>query len=992
MNIRYRSAIGPLLLLLLIALLPAATPAGRAADTVDQTGPTFEVSGTVQLPPGSAPAVSALVWLQRLTAEGQDDPTGIYGAYTDIYGQFSFNVSPGTYRLEIVPPDNEPTARELRDFSVVVDGTGPVALGAITLPLAVKRITGSVQLGGAGLSGVYVYAYTFAGLSRSTRTANDGSFGLGLEPGEWLVYAGNSPGALWQFVDPRSSVVFTDDGALDERALSLTMQPTTGTIQGRVLTPDGQPLTLPPIGTSYNPYVYAIGDSFDVGRYEYLDATGAFTMPVVADSYTLYVYFDEQYYQFYGSPPSLRAQAGAGVTDVGTLTLELRDSAIEGVVRDSAGAPVGYVPVEASREGGFVETAYTAADGSYRFKLAAATWEVSVLPDPSSGFLDEGSYQQVTTSRGVTTTLDFTLARGANTVQGSFIDADSPATPLTDVRGWAYARDASGEYVAWDYVESGGFVLNVPAGSLRVGVLLAPGSRYSLAEEAELPAQQALAGDAAELAPYEQELTVAPALAGSPAAALSVSVPLRANNATISGRVLDQAGNPVTGVPVVVGLTPARAADAWQWADVDPGTGGFSIPVSAGVWYLSAFVDDETSPYHAPFSEPIAVTVGPGATTTQDIALQKLDGVVRGTVRDDAGTPLAGELVWVSSPFFTASAETDGGGAYEILVPLLNPDGSAASYQLGGDFTCASPESCFFDSDPVSVVPAARLVAGEPTLAQAVSGNIVAVRATDGAILKGRLVNNGIAYGGKYVKPGAIDDVTIKEDKTDNNGVFEVLLTFRGRGPDEYDGHLKVGSKTIRINGIDRPNLLAGLAQTWPTVELLEFSVDPTEGLPRGLSAVFDNASGWSATLSDGTRVEIAPGSVPLAGDDGTQVRVSVTPTINIYPTAQFAEANWYGYDIVLTAVSSNRQITGELLAPARLVLRYGGLDYALNNIRESQLRPARLADERWTAADAFVLDRGANKVTVQTKTLGTWALVQERGPCAGCVYLPIVR
>ena len=49
-------------------------------------------------------------------------------------------------------------------------------------------------------------------------------------------------------------------------------------------------------------------------------------------------------------------------------------------------------------------------------------------------------------------------------------------------------------------------------------------------------------------------------------------------------------------------------------------------------------------------------------------------------------------------------------------------------------------------------------------------------------------------------------------------------------------------------------------------------------------------------------------------------------------------------------------------------------------------------ADERWTAADAFVLDRGANKVTVQTKTLGTWALVQERGACAACVYLPIMR
>jgi len=201
--------------------------------------------------------------------------------------------------------------------------------------------------------------------------------------------------------------------------------------------------------------------------------------------------------------------------------------------------------------------------------------------------------------------------------------------------------------VAWDYVEGGSFILNVPAGTLRVGVLLAPGSRYSFAGEEELTSQQNLVApdeldpaalDALELAPFEQEVHVTPAAPGEPAAMQTVRLTLHANNATISGRVLDQAGNPVTGVPVVVSLTPERAADAWQWVDVDPNTGSFSISVGAGTWYLSAFVDDENAPYNAPYTE-YEVTVAAGATATQDITLQKLDGVVQGVVQDEAGNP-----------------------------------------------------------------------------------------------------------------------------------------------------------------------------------------------------------------------------------------------------------------------------------------------------------------------------------------------------------------
>jgi hypothetical protein len=200
-----------------------------------------------------------------------------------------------------------------------------------------------------------------------------------------------------------------------------------------------------------------------------------------------------------------------------------------------------------------------------------------------------------------------------------------------------------------------------------------------------------------------------------------------------------------------------------------------------------------------------------------------------------------------------------------------------------------------------------------------------------------------------------------------------------------------VGSKRIQVNGVDRPRLIAGPPQLAQVVDLPQISLDPTEGLPSGVSEQFDNARGWSATLPDGTRIEIAPGSVPLASGDGAAVRVTVSPTINIFPTAQYTEGSWYGYEISLTAVSSNRPIGEDLLSPARITLRYGGLDYALNAVRESYLRPARLSGERWSAATTFLLERGPNRVVFQTKSLGTWALVQERSACENCLYVPLM-
>jgi len=73
MRLHMRAFYGPLLALLLLTLLPAAVPVGRAASTVNQTPPNVTVTGRVLLSDNMTPANNALVWYAPLTSSGSFD-------------------------------------------------------------------------------------------------------------------------------------------------------------------------------------------------------------------------------------------------------------------------------------------------------------------------------------------------------------------------------------------------------------------------------------------------------------------------------------------------------------------------------------------------------------------------------------------------------------------------------------------------------------------------------------------------------------------------------------------------------------------------------------------------------------------------------------------------------------------------------------------------------------------------------------------------------
>jgi hypothetical protein len=159
--------------------------------------------------------------------------------------------------------------------------------------------------------------------------------------------------------------------------------------------------------------------------------------------------------------------------------------------------------------------------------------------------------------------------------------------------------------------------------------------------------------------------------------------------------------------------------------------------------------------------------------------------------------------------------------------------------------------------------------------------------------------------------------------------------------------------------------------------------------LPKPEAQVFNVVDGWSQTLSDGTQIQIPANAVPL--DEGeTQVRVVIEPALFLEPSNLYDPAIYYGYTATLFQAQSGKQIIQPLKADALLTLRYDESVLARHYANESQISPASFAGGLWQPASRFVVNSASNKVAVQTRTLGTWALV--RSHIADIIYFPVLR
>jgi hypothetical protein len=1001
-------------LLLLLALLGAALPAGAQARPALPQTTAATVTGRMLLPGGAAAAGFA-----RITPIQNGAPSYDATRFADlgVDGRFSFaNTPAGTYELAFRPVTAAAFYNPAQQVAVAAGATA-IDLGALTLQPTPKQIRGMLQLGGAPLQGIRVDVYQANNPYSVADTVTDssGAFTFGVLGGTYHFYVSVPQRAPWMFRNFEPTVTFAANNSSETRSVSLVADPTVGTLEGRLVLPDGQPLPpytpCPTCQYNFNGIVSIYAPGGPYSRYEGVDLDGSFRIPLVAGSYRVEFIAEGNLKGVYTSPPAQVITITGGAVQVGTVRLVNPNARVGGRVT-AAGAGVPFATVSAIAADGGVSSAVSDGTGVYTLTVAPGDYNVSVEVDPARGLLDDDSARPVSLAPGGSATVNFELAPAAFQIAGLTVTGEGASErPVTDVEAWAYARpldDPEAGPIAWALVENGAFTLNVPRGRFSVGLVLPPGSRYALAQAAEVPPPAAVLGGeepgGAALASLERapfEVTVS---AGGALDATTVTARLRlvSNSAAVAGVILGAAG-PATGLAGQVYATPADGAgDSFQVADIVTATGGYSLTLAPGRWLIGYELDDGGDLFQDGPSELALVTVPPEGLR-YDVPLTRLDGVVRGRVVDAATRAgLPGQRVALSGPGYQASAVTDAAGLFEFLVPLTTPAGRPATYTMVTDLTCVGIEDCYIGNGVETVtasprapalVTASQLTIPETAVARCSSATCAEVNLR----LQLRLGETAVTTATVSVRfsgPGSYSKAPLV------GGGYETRLIVPansglGLGDDaQFDirasaPRVQLERNPTRITEqINRAARVVGGAEQRGAI-VVQLSNIPN--FPDPVAAPFLISEGWSGRLRDGTSITIPANAVPVEPGDARQATITVEPTTDLPYPAAFDSGYPYGYVIRISRLRAGQSVpVTRLLRPAEITLRYSEAALRANSINESWARPAILGERGWSVPGGYTADRKLNGLSVRSTALGTFALMQPTPPHK--LYLPLVQ
>jgi protocatechuate 3,4-dioxygenase beta subunit len=1011
MNASLFPRIAILLSIVFLALSAPTQPNLRAAPRAvgpNQLAPT--VTGTIVYNTNQ-PLADTFV-LATPIVDGFPDTNNSQFTYTDEFGTFTFDaLTAGEYTLD-VEPYCLGDALPLHNYTFTVPATSaPVSLGQIPLPVPNKHIQGSLTLAGTPdpVADALIEAYNHTtGQYVCATTDSTGSYNMGVDGGSWDVSVQQQVGADWMFTQPPTVVTFADDTSNETIVADLQVEPVDATLVGRVLGPDGNPLPLPsgiPASTPINYWASIDIWNEDTGSYNYvfINTDGTFEMPVVAGRYTLDVWLEQSSYPDLSGPPTQIVEVGTELVDLGDLRVSARDKRIAGVVRDDQSQGIESAYVQAYDTEGRYTSQQTDGNGNYELQVSAGIWTVNAYPPDGSTLISNNASAVISTTADTTTSLDFTFQSSSGTIDG--VLKDTNGLTVTDAYAWAYARTNDPDnwlIVAEEPVVDGEFHLNVVGQNLLVGVFLDPNSGYSLVGEvspATLASRMAAHQDLStaqmahlEQSAYEQHVTIAP---GSTNPLATTQVTVARNDASITGHLIapQSTSTPLTGVTGVVVAWPATTNASSQWTDIVSETGAYTLTLSEGDWYLGYYLDGET---YDSTSTPDLVHVTSGQTLKRNLFTTPLDGIIDGTVQDVDGKPLAGTYIWIRGPDFEQYSLTGDNGTFSVPVPLQYNQ-QPARYTVGTEFNCDQNGICLLNAEPQTIMATARNAVGKLGM----SPQSITLKAKR----KGPAINIKGSVKGKDGKPRAGALVNFwpspgqqASDDTNSKGEYSMNVTFPEGTSSAYywleagyRGNYSYEPFETRSGTINLPSATSLAAQpTQIEVDLPEAKLGDALTLPKAGSYTFKASEGWTYTFTDATQLQIPPNAVPLTPT--AEVRVTVEATPRLPQTSLYRQATYYGYTIMLYDAVTGRRITEPLKADAQLTLRYDDEVLSESHTSESQLRPANYTTNIWQSSTKYVLNTTANKVTVQTRSLGAWALVRpQQDASSGTVWLPLV-
>lgn len=964
--------------------------------------------------PNGSPAGFADVRVYPLDSQGRPFADPIAATFSREDGYFGFNLRNGDYQLDASPPilDGEGAPIDgMQPLTQSITVSGETNLGDLRLPATTKVINGSIaHTNGTPIDAAQIAAFnTGSGQLVYAFPLSNGTYSLRVGGGSWELYLLPNPGVMWAPVNRQATVIFADDNTAETRNnVNFSVTAPDALITGRITGPDGAPLAVNQLDNAgFSPYVSL--DLFDTksGAFSvgYINASGHFTIPVLAGAYYANVWLDEEEYpQFTGPILPQTVQVITGTVNLGNVAVLANSAALQGTVRDSDGRPVPGIFVDIWQENGLWLYAATDSEGRYEIAAPAGEWFVEPSPTDYQAHLYTGQPEYVTLIAQQTTTADFFLEPSAGRLFGIVVDGAN--TLLDGVEAFAYIRRGSeGQPISFGAVENGRFVLKMPYGDLNVGVYLGPDTAYVLA--GEVPAARAV--DVTDLSRMSAQ-----SLAGREQASFrqaaqgdrDVTVTLTPADAIVSGRLVNMAGAPIEDLFGYVIAKNQGNPNLWKWAEVDPTTGAYSLQLTGGNWDLTFDLDVEPSLYLAAPRQPTTVTAVAQSTITQDLTVPQINQVVRGIVVDEEGNPVPNTPVWVRGVDVEALTRSGPDGSFVVYIANQNP---ANGRQFGGSLT-AGTNTLINPTDPsytsvgvscgingcANAQPTDVIADGFPLSRSgdgAESVNVRLVVRTSNAYLTGQVLN---AWDNNKPVPGA--SVTGKSNDgqsfsttTDANGCFSApvkvsgLYTWEitGKFQDWTDGLMATTRTTLSGSATLPTTREEGAVANLPAQAALRVAYVGTA--PAPMLHTFTVAQGWNHTLPDGFTIEIPANAINTREQ---QVVIEIRPSIAM-PNSLIHDVPGYGYEINLRD-RQGRLITAPFHQDMRLTFRY------VENLTsdEGQLSVARQSGATWLVQPQAVQDRTVNSYAVTVNTPGTYALVvpSQFAIQTSVLYLPSVQ
>lgn len=858
---------------------------------------------------------------------------------TDSAGEYSVLLPSGSWRLNVESPWVDGSQAEVDWAYVGVEKTADTTEGDQTVNIEVARTTKTIsgKVTYAGTTTPVTDAQVNANLRRQSGWVNtdvnsQGEYELKVSGGEWELrvepqWGENGQVSVdWAFTGFGEIVSFESNSETEEASVDLEVVKATATVKGQVVKPDGESLSWGWVECRTKDGT-GIGGSIE---------QGSFSISVPAGSYQLEIFSDDPRYASPAMEPfSVESETTYNFSEVlgGPIEMVEKNSRIQGQLKDKdTGAGVGGVRVNAwSPEGAGWAESFSDNEGKYNLLIGPGEYEIMVEPGIDSGYTFEAGPPRVLSVEDGQTVknINFNLTRASSRINGEVVDSEG--NRITNFFGFAEAMEGDGDQPKpgpGAPAEGGTFGIAVPAGTWMVNVHTEPGSDYSS--------------------------TGAKKVVIKKGETQTVRITMKQNDATISGVVRDEEGDPVTGIRAEVFAENGQGS--FKFARVDPDDGTYELGVVGSDqwgWFLGVFVEPGSGYVMIPPSDNKMV-VKSGERKTRNFELLKADASVSGQVVDPDGKGLSSVFVFVDSNMTEEGPVGDSKGPGIHSGDITRSDGTFTLEVPAGTYGVGS-------GAPVSlgyINPEFKEVTVEK--GQDVKGVKLWYRAAD-ATVTGQVTLDGAknsAFVWAWSEDGAHSETMTRSGEYRLN-VTSGTIWHIGADFEEEGRFYQSGEHIIDLT--DRKSYSQDLV-----LEKASFEMPPS------VSKTIEAAQGGKISMQDGFQVIIPAGAFGSSG----------SYTVTVSPTGQLAKERGskpiaFGYEV--SAVNSSGQsFTSTFNSNVRLIMPYTEDWLADLGITEDDLSASFFdsTSSAWQGVDTFTVNKDENQIVASVSHFTQFALV----------------